>query len=250
MDKGKLSGKVAIVTGASSGIGEATAFALAKEGASVALVARREDRLKELAKKIESAGGTVISICGDVAEAKCAQAVVDETVSKLNHVDILINNAGVMLLGPIDRAHPEDWEKMININVLGLMYFTKAALAVMKPQKSGHIVNISSVAGRLARAGSSGYNASKWAVGAFSEALRQEVCGDNIRVTIIEPGMVLTELTDHITHDDVKKAVKERAASLTPLTAEDIADAITYVVTRPSHVNINEMLMRPTEQLI
>ncbi|MBX9724951.1 MAG: SDR family NAD(P)-dependent oxidoreductase, partial [Candidatus Obscuribacterales bacterium] len=228
----------------------ATAFALAQEGASVILVARRADRLKSLADRIAEIGAKSLTIVGDVAEASTALEVIKETKKVFGRVDILVNNAGVMLLGPIDRANTEDWEKMIKLNVLGLMYFTKAAVAVMKEQKSGHIVNLSSVAGRLARAGSSGYNASKWAVGAFSEALRQEVCSDNIRVTLVEPGMVLTELTDHITHEDVKEQVKNRAKAMTALNSEDIADTIVFAVTRPSHVNINEILVRPTEQQI
>lgn len=250
MGEKKLTDKVAIVTGASSGIGEATAFALADDGAAVVLVARRIDRLEQISKKIEASGGKCLIIQGDVAEEKLAKEVMDETKNKWGRIDILINNAGVMLLGPIDRAHLDDWQRMININVLGLMYMTHAALPIMKNQKSGHIVNISSVAGRFARAGSSGYNASKWAVGAFSEALRQETCADNIRVTLIEPGMVSTELADHITHDDVREAVKNRAKAMTPLTSEDIADATLYALTRPAHMSINEMLIRPTEQLL
>lgn len=250
MPNKRLEGKVAVVTGASSGIGEATAFALAQEGASVVLVARRQERLQSISEKISAGGGKVLVLTGDVADAATARSVVDETRNKWGRLDILVNNAGVMLLGPIDRAHLEDWQKMIEINVLGLMYFTHASLPVMKEQKSGHIINLSSVAGRLARAGSSGYNASKWAVGAFSEALRQEVCADNIRVTLIEPGMVLTELADHITHDDVREQIKNRAKTMTALNSEDIADSIVYVATRPAHVSVNEMLIRPTEQLI
>jgi len=245
----RLQGKTAIVTGASSGIGETTAIALAQEGAFVTLVARREDRLQSLARRIATDfGGDTLAIIGDVTDATTIESAVSETMAKRGRIDILINNAGIMLLGPIDGAHTSDWKRMIDINVLGLMNFTHAVVPTMKAQKSGHIVNISSVAGRVARAGSSGYNASKWAVGAFSEALRQEVCLHQIRVTIIEPGAVLTELTDHITHDDVKKQVKDRIAAMSALTAQDVANAIIYVVTQPAHVNINEILMRPTDQ--
>ena len=246
----KLKGKIALVTGASSGIGEATALALAEEGANIAIVARRRDRLEALAEKISALGSEALVIIGDISNADEAQAAVEKTKSKWQRLDILVNNAGVMLLGPIDGAHIEDWQKMMNINVLGLMYCTHAAVPIMKEQKSGHIVNISSVAGRIARAGSSGYNASKWAVGAFSEALRQEVCGDRVRVTLIEPGMTLTELTDHITNDDVRAAAKSRATQIQALKSEDVAAAIMYAVTQAWHVNVNEILIRPTEQQI
>lgn len=237
-----------MVTGASSGIGEATAISLGQNGCSVALVARRKDRLQGVAKKIEDAGSSVLIIEGDVSASDTAQQAIQETHKKFGRIDLLINNAGVMLLGPVDRARIEDWQSMININVLGLMYFTKAVLPIMKEQHGGHIVNISSVAGRVARAGSSGYNASKWAVGAFSEALRQEVSKDRIRVTLIEPGAVLTELTNHITHEDVKESVKSFVASMEALTAEDIANAILYAVSQPDRVNVNEILIRPTDQ--
>jgi NADP-dependent 3-hydroxy acid dehydrogenase YdfG len=185
---GKLTGKVAIVTGASSGIGEATAIALAAEGAMVAIAARRSDRLSDLAKRITEAGGQVLSITADVSDEDQVNVMVQKTQAEFGRVDILVNNAGVMLLGMIDGANTEDWRRMINLNVLGLMYATHKVLPLMKAQGEGHIVNISSVAGRVANAGSGVYNASKWAVGAFSEALRKEVYQNNIRVTIIEPG--------------------------------------------------------------
>ena len=247
---GKLDGKVAIVTGASSGFGETTARALSNEGARVVLLARRKDRLDALSQEIASSGGRALAVSCDVADSKQAARAVEAAVDAFGRVDILINNAGVMLLAPVDRASVEEWQQMININVLGLMYCTRLVVPMMKKQKSGHIVNISSVAGRIARAGSSGYNASKWAVGAFSEALRQEVCTENIRVTIIEPGVAETELADHIPHEDIREQVKQRAQSMASLTSQDVADAIIWALTRPSHVNINEILMRPTEQLI
>ncbi len=245
---GKLDGKVALVTGASSGIGEATALALAEEGAAVAISARRADRLEDLAKRIEAKGGKVKVIVADVALEDQAQEMVVAANAAFGRLDILVNNAGVMLLGPIANADTEDWRRMIQTNVLGLMYATHAALPLMRAQGQGHIVNISSVAGRTARAGAGVYNASKWGVGAFSESLRQEVYKDKIRVTIIEPGAVATELTQHITHPDSKKQIEQFVQAMTPLESEDIAAAILYAVTQPPRVNVNEILIRPTDQ--
>ena len=244
----KLTGKVALVTGASSGIGEATAIALAAEGAAVAVSARREDRLQELVKRITDNGGKAYPIVSDVTEEAQANEIVQKTKSELGRVDILVNNAGLMLLGMIEGANTDDWRRMINTNVLGLMYATHAVIPIMKQQNSGHIINISSVAGRTARAGSGVYNASKWGVVAFSEALRQEVLKYHVRVTIIEPGAVATELTTHITDPAAKKASEEFAKSITPLESEDIANAILYAVTQPDRVDVNEILIRPTEQ--
>ena len=245
---GKLDGKVALVTGASSGIGEATALALAEEGAAVAISARRADRLEDLAKRIEAKGGKVKVIVADVALEDQAQEMVVAANAAFGRLDILVNNAGVMLLGPIANADTEDWRRMIQTNVLVLMYATHAALPLMRAQGQGHIVNISSVAGRTARAGAGVYNASKWGVGAFSESLRQEVYKDKIRVTIIEPGAVATELTQHITHPDSKKQIEQFVQAMTPLESEDIAAAILYAVTQPPRVNVNEILIRPTDQ--
>lgn len=244
----KLAGKVAIVTGASSGIGEATALALADAGATVAIAARRSDRLEALAKRILDQGGQVLSITADVSDEAQVKAMVQKTHAEYGRVDILVNNAGVMLLGMIDGANTEDWRRMININVLGLMYATHAVLPIMKAQGEGHIVNISSVAGRVANAGSGVYNATKWAVGAFSESLRKEVYQNNIRVTIIEPGLVATELPQHITDSDAKERAQQFYGSVKNLESEDIAAAIAYAVTQPPHVNVNEILIRPTEQ--
>ncbi|MBD1999140.1 SDR family NAD(P)-dependent oxidoreductase [Leptolyngbya sp. FACHB-541] len=244
----KLAGKVAIVTGASSGIGEATALALADVGATVAIAARRSDRLEALAKRILDQGGEVLSITADVSDEAQVKAMVQKTHAEYGRVDILVNNAGVMLLGMIDGANTEDWRRMININVLGLMYATHAVLPIMKAQGAGHIVNISSVAGRFANAGTGVYNATKWAVGAFSESLRKEVYQNNIRVTIIEPGLVATELPQHITDPSAKGRARQFYGSVKALESEDIAVAIAYAVTQPSHVNVNEILIRPTEQ--
>ncbi len=243
-----LRGKVALVTGASSGIGEATAYALAAEGAYVAASARRPDRLDSVVKRIHDRGGQAIAIVADVADEKQVNDMVNRTGEQWGRLDILVNNAGIMLLGKIASANAEDWRRMINVNVLGLMYTTHAALPIMQKQKSGHIVNISSVAGRTARVGSGAYNVTKWGVVAFSEALRQEVLQDNIRVTVIEPGAVATELPEHITDPEARQQTEEWVKSLQPLQSEDIADAILYAVTRPQYVDINEMLIRPTQQ--
>ncbi len=246
----KLDGKVAIITGASSGIGAATAIALAEAGARVAISARRLDRLETLARRITAAGGQAMSIAADVADEAQVREMLSQTQSALGRVDILINNAGVALLGPIDGADTEDWRRMMNLNVMGLMYATHAVLPVMKTQGEGHIVNVSSLAGRIANAGTAVYNASKWAVGAFSEALRKEVYRDNIRVSIVEPGVVATEIYDNITNPQVREQTKAYVQSQTgkPLQPEDIAAAIVYAVTQPSHVNVNEILIRPTSQ--
>lgn len=244
----RLTGKVAIVTGASSGIGEETAIQLAAEGARVVAAARRTDRLQNLEQRITQSGGEVSSVQADVQREEDCRRIVERTKEIFGRVDILVNNAGVMLLGPIGGADTEDWRRMINTNVLGLMYCTHAAIPIMREQKGGHIVNVSSVAGRTARAGVGVYNASKWAVGAFSEALRQEVHKDGIRVTIIEPGVVRTELREHITVPEVRESTEKWAQSMTQLESEDIAASIVYAVTAPQRVNVNEILIRPTEQ--
>lgn len=245
---GKLDGKVALVTGASSGIGEATAIALAALGAKVVLAARRQERLTKLAQHISESGGQAVTLVVDATDEAQVREMVQQTKAKCGRVDILVNNAGVMLLGPIDGADTEDWRRMVEINLLGLMYATHAVLPVMKAQGEGHIVNISSVAGRTARAGSAVYNATKWGVCAFSEALRQEVYKDKIRVTVIEPGAVATELTEHITNSETKEKIQAWTQSMKQLQSEDIAAAIVYAVTQAPHVNVNEILIRPTEQ--
>jgi NADP-dependent 3-hydroxy acid dehydrogenase YdfG len=246
---GTLDGKVALVTGASSGIGEATAIALAREGAAVALGARRADRLESLRERIEADGGRAAAIEVDISDEAAARAFVEGAREQLGGVDILVNNAGVMLLGPVTGADTAEWKRMVDVNLLGLLYCTHAALPIMAEQGSGHIVNLSSVAGRNANLGSAVYNLTKWGVGGFSEALRQEALHAGIRVTIIEPGFVETELQGHnqnpMVQDQIKK-MEEQIGDL--LQAEDIAEAITYAVTRPQHVSINEVLVRPTKQ--
>ncbi|QIR35949.1 SDR family NAD(P)-dependent oxidoreductase [Tolypothrix sp. PCC 7910] len=245
---GKLDGKVAIVTGASSGIGEATAQALAAEGAAVVLAARRGDRLNALAEKIATSGGKALPIVTDVTDEAQVQNLVDKTKTEFGRIDILVNNAGIAAVGAIDGGNTSDWKDMINLNLLGLLYVTHAVLPILKAQGAGHIVNISSVGGRTARVGIGVYNATKWGVNGFSESLRQEVCKQNIRVTIIEPGLVNTEISDRVSDPIAKQNIEERRRSVTPLESEDIAAAIAYAVTQPSRVNVNEILIRPTLQ--
>ena len=244
----KLLDRVAIVTGASSGIGEATAIALSLEGAKVVAVARRSDRLDALAERIRAQGGTLHPMTADVADEAQIREVVTKTQAQFGRIDSLINNAGVMLLGPIDGADTEDWRRMINVNLLGLMYATHAVLPIMKSQQTGHIINVSSVAGRVVSPYGGVYCATKFAVGAFSESLRQQVGKDNIRVTIVEPGIVATELVQHITHAETKNMAENFYGSMKTLESEDIATAIVYALTQPAHVCINELLVRPTAQ--
>jgi NADP-dependent 3-hydroxy acid dehydrogenase YdfG len=248
-----LQGTVALVTGASSGIGQATARSLAAQGATVALAARRLDRLESLGGEIADAGGTALPIEADVSEREQAEAAVARTVAELGRLDVLVNNAGVMLLGPIADAPVEEWEQMIEVNLLGLMYTARAALphlleaAEQKPRRVADLINISSVAGRIARKGSGVYNATKFGVGAFSEGLRQEVTRRHVRVSLVEPGAVGTELQGH-NRPEVREQIEKRFEDMEILQAEDIADAIAYVATRPRHVAVNEILVRPTEQ--
>jgi NADP-dependent 3-hydroxy acid dehydrogenase YdfG len=250
---GRLDGTVALVTGASSGIGEATALALAREGAAVAVAARRRDRLDGLAKRIEGDGGRVLVRETDVTDERQAIAAVDDTVDQLGRLDIVVNNAGLMLLGPIVGADTGEWRRMVELNVLGLMYVTAAALphllqaAESEPRRVSDLVNVSSVAGRVARLNSGAYNATKWAVNAFSESLRQEVTTRHVRVTLVEPGAVATELAEH-NRPEVLEGIRSTFGHIERLESEDISDAVTYAVTRPRHVVLNELLVRPTEQ--
>jgi NADP-dependent 3-hydroxy acid dehydrogenase YdfG len=244
-----LSGKVAAVTGATSGIGEATALALAEAGAKVAVAGRREDRLEDLAKRIADAGGTVMAVPTDVTDEPQARALIERTKDELGGLNILINNAGVMLLGPVQDADVNEWKRMVEVNLLGLLYCTHAALPVMRDAGGGDIVNLSSVAGRQATLGSAVYNLTKWGVNGFSEGLRQEALHIGVRVSVVEPGMVATELMDHNRNPVVLEAAKKfREQVGTPLSAEDIARAILYVVGQPEHVAINEVLVRPKGQ--
>ena len=250
---GTLDGTVALVTGASSGIGEATARALAGQGARVAVAARRLERLERLATEIGRGGHTALAIKADITEQGQAVEAVERTVDELGALDILVNNAGQMLLGPIEGAPTEEWDRMIDLNLKGLVNTTHAALphllAAARDSQRGcaDVVNISSVAGRVARAGSGVYNLTKHGVGAFSESFRQEFASRRVRMVLIEPGAVDTELTHHI-RDGIREQVRERFDDIRVLESADVADAIAYAVTRPWHVSLNEVLIRPTEQ--
>jgi NADP-dependent 3-hydroxy acid dehydrogenase YdfG len=252
-DSQRLASTVAIVTGASSGIGEATALALAAEGATAAIVARRADRLEDLATRIAAGGPEPIVIPADLADPSQPARVIAEVIDKAGRIDILVNNAGVMLLGPIYGAPVEEWERMIDVNVRGLLRCAHAALphlleaAAQGPRNVADMVNISSVAGRTVNAGSGVYNLTKHGVGAFSEALRLEVTRRHVRVGLIEPGAVTTELAEH-NRPEIRELIAERFGDVERLQAADIADAILYMVTRPRHVAVNEILIRPTEQ--
>lgn len=237
-----LQGKVALITGASSGIGEASALALAAEGAYVVVVGRYVDKLQGLIEQIRGRAGKAWPAVADMADEQQVKSLVSHVKSKFGRIDILVNNAGVMLQDQVDGVNTEDWRRMVAINVMGLMYVTHAVLPMMKQQNCGHIVNISSVAGRTAHADSGVYNVTKWGVVAFSETLRQESYQHNIRVTVIEPGSIATELAD----DTTKKQQGEWMQGLTSLESEDIASAIVYAVTQPERVNVNEILIRPT----
>jgi NADP-dependent 3-hydroxy acid dehydrogenase YdfG len=245
-----LEGRKAVVTGASSGIGEATALALAAEGAAVALGARRKDRLDDLAGRISGEGGEAHTFEVDVSDEDAARAFIEDAADRMGGLDFLVNNAGVMLLGPVEGADTEEWRRMVGVNLLGLLYCTHAALPLMREGGGGHIVNISSVAGRTANLGSGVYNLTKWGVTGFSEALRQEALHAGIRVTVVEPGFVATELQEQNTNPVVLEAIeKMREQTGEVMEASDIAAAIMFAVSQPQRVGINEMLIRPTGQL-
>jgi NADP-dependent 3-hydroxy acid dehydrogenase YdfG len=249
----RLEGTVALVTGASSGIGEATARALAAQGAAVAVAARRKDRLDRLVAELEHAGGRALAVEADVTDQDEAVAAVRRTVDDLGRLDTVVNNAGVMLLGPIVDAPTEEWDRMVALNLQGLLYVSHAALphlleaAEDGPRRVADLVNVSSVAGRRASVGSGVYNLTKHGVGAFSESLRQEVTERHVRVSLIEPGAVDTELQSHL-RPEIREQAAPLFAGVEMLQAGDIADAVTYIVTRPSRVAVNEILIRPTEQ--
>ncbi len=249
---GRLEGRVACITGASSGIGEATALALAGEGAAVALGSRRVERLEALAERIISQGGRAIALDCDVTDEDQARALVQGARAELGRLDVLVNNAGVMLLGPVEGADTSHWRRMIEVNLYGVLWCTHAALPIMREGGGGDVVNVSSVAGRVPQAGTAVYNLTKFGLSGFSEALRQEVLHAHVRVTVIEPGFVATELQGHNTNPLVQGATQryrdqiEEVSSV--LRAEDVADAIVYAVTRPAHVSLNEVLVRPTGQ--
>jgi NADP-dependent 3-hydroxy acid dehydrogenase YdfG len=245
----ELDGTVALVTGASSGIGEATARALARQGAKVAVAARRKDRLDALAQEI----GDVLVIEADITDRDQAVGAVNTTVNELGRLDTVINNAGVMLLGEVHGAPVEEWDRMIAINVQGLLYVAHAAIeplleaAENGPRGVSDMVNVSSIAGRVARRGSGVYNLTKHGVGAVSESMRQEFATRHLRVSLVEPGAVATELTSHM-REEVQESARERFKDIERLESEDIADIIEFIVTRPRRVAVNEVMVRPTNQ--
>lgn len=249
----RLAGTVALVTGASSGIGEAAARHLAELGAAVSLVARRTERIEALAEDIRAEGGTALVLTCDVTDRAQAIQAVERTVEELGRLDTVVNNAGVMLLGLIVDAPLDEWERMVDINVKGLLYIAHASLpyllaaAAEGPREVADLINISSVAGRVARLGGGVYNLTKHGVGAFSESLRQEVTQRHVRVSLVEPGAVSTELTTHL-RPDVFEASEKRLENVERLESIDIAETIGFIVTRPRRVAVNEVLIRPTEQ--
>ncbi len=243
-----LKGKVALVTGASSGIGSATALALAGAGARVALGARRTDRLAQLEAKIRAEGGDAISCGLDVTQRPQCEAFVKAAMDRWGAIDILVNNAGLMPLSFLKSLKVDEWEQMVDVNIKGVLFCTAAVLEHMRKRKTGHIVNISSVAGRVVFPAGSVYCATKYAVNAFTEGLRQELSArSNIRVTCIEPGVVATELVNTITDRSLREFV-ENTKRMEALRAEDIADSVLYAVGSPPHVNVNEILIRPITQ--
>jgi NADP-dependent 3-hydroxy acid dehydrogenase YdfG len=238
------SGRGAVITGASSGIGEATARALAADGHRLALLARRADRIKALAAEL---GGGALAIEADVTDRDSITAAADRVQSELGGADILVNNAGVMLLAPFSSEQRAEMRQMVETNLLGAMTATEVFLDQLR-DGGGDLVNISSVAGRTARPGNSVYAATKWGLGGWSEALRQELQPD-IRVMLMEPGAVATELTDHITHAEAKQAA-EQLYDEVAIAAQDIAEVIAFAVGRPRRVTLNEILIRPTAQAL
>src|SRR3954464_9623636 len=242
----ELEGKGVAIPGASSGIGEATALMYAERGAAVALAARRGDRIEALASRIEEEGGRAIALPTDVGDERQARAFVEHAYEHLGRLDVLVNNAGVMLLGPIEGADTEQWRQMVHVNLLGVLYCTHAALPVMRAQGGGHIVNVSSVAGRRAAMGAAVYNMTKFGLNGFSEALRQEALHMGVRVTVVEPGFVETELQGH--NDDTIMAAPHKARERIGqvLRPDDIATAIVHATEQPEHVNLSEVLVVPT----
>lgn len=248
MNSGMIKGQVAVITGASSGIGYATALAVAKAGAKVVAGARRKERLEQLQKEIEKNGGECIAVSCDVTKRNDCENLVDAAIKKWNRIDILINNAGLMPLSFVKNLKIDEWDRMVDVNIKGVLYCTAAVVPHLLKQKSGHIVNISSIAGRVVFPAGSVYCATKYAVRAFSEGLRQELSTrNNIRITTIEPGVVATELTDTITDKSLEAFVKS-VKDMQALKAEDIASSIIFALESPPHMNVNEITIRPTTQ--
>jgi NADP-dependent 3-hydroxy acid dehydrogenase YdfG len=242
-----LKGRVIAITGASSGIGEATALACAAAGARVSLAARREDLLARVAERIEAAGGEALAIPTDVTDEQQARSFIEATNERFGRLDALVNNAGVMHLGPIDGAPTEEWRTMVAVNVFGVLYCTHAALPFMREQGEGHIVNVSSVGGKVLGTYSGVYSLTKFGIGAFTEALRKESLEDGIRVTSVVPGSTATELRSH-TRGEVLDKILGAFAGVTPLDPEDIARAVIYALEQPANVSVSEVVVRAFKQ--
>jgi NADP-dependent 3-hydroxy acid dehydrogenase YdfG len=244
----ELTGRVALVTGASAGIGEATAYTLASAGATVVAAARRRDRLEAIVKKIAAGGGTADAIQLDVSDAAGVETAVASIGRRYGRLDIVVNSAGVMYSSRLEAAKPADLQAMMEINVLGTMYVSRSALGLMRPKRSGDIVNISSISSRLANPGSPGYAATKSAINTFSEALRKDGRDDNIRVIVISPGLTRTEIFEHIEDQATKERFSKMVEQTHVLEASDVAEAILYAVSRPPYVSVNEIVIRPTDE--
>lgn len=242
----EISGRTAVITGASGGIGEATARTLAAAGARVALLARRSDRIEALARELAGAGATAIAVTADVTDRESLEEAATRVRDELGGADVLVNNAGQMLLSPFGPDYAHETRRMVEINLLGAMTTTEVFLDQLR-DGGGDLVNISSVAGRTAGKGASVYNATKWGLNGWSEGLRQELLPD-VRVIVVEPGAVDTELTDHITHPRSQEGARAMYEKVEALTAQDIADVIHFAVGRPRRVAINEVLIRPSKQ--
>jgi len=251
--KATLKNTVALVTGASSGIGAATAKALAQHGAAVALLARRADRLQDLKTEIESAGGTALVVAADVTDAEQVAKAVEQTVAELGRLDTLVNNAGLMRMGPAAEAPLQDWDDMVTVNVQGVLYVTRAALPYLieaakdSPRGVADVVTVSSTGGWVARPGTAVYSLTKFGVNAFSEGIRQELLGKRVRVGVVGPGTVDTEIFSHLPAPS-REAFEQQTAGMVKLRPEDIADAVLYMVTRDRRVAVNHMLVRAAEQ--
>jgi NADP-dependent 3-hydroxy acid dehydrogenase YdfG len=242
-----LADRVVAITGASSGIGEATALALAAAGAKVALAARRSDRLEDIVRRIEAAGGEAVAIPTDVADESQANAFVRTAAERFGRLDALVNNAGVMQLGPIDGAPTDEWRRMVDVNIFGVLYCTHAALPIMREAGGGHIVNVSSVGGKVVGTYSGVYSLTKFGLGAFTEALRRESIAAGIRVTLVVPGSTATELRSH-TREEVLAETVQAFAGVTPLDPADIAAAIVSALAQPPNVSVSEIVVRPSGQ--
>jgi NADP-dependent 3-hydroxy acid dehydrogenase YdfG len=242
-----IEGKVVVITGASSGLGEATARLLSAEGASVVLGARRVDRLQSLADELSRSGGKALAVTTDVTDCNQVKRLVDAAVRTFERIDVMINNAGLMPMSPLERLKIDDWNRMIDVNIKGVLYGIAAALPYMKQQRAGHIINVSSVAGHKVRAGGAVYAATKHAVLALSEGLRQEVKPYNIRTTVISPGAIATELPNSVTEPDIAENFRKFYEDLA-IPAESFARAVAFAMSQPEDVDVNEILFRPTRQ--